>query len=154
MRQQLTSLTITELQVPRSSSHSPLFQAFFDYHQGAQEKLKFGNTTWENADRHPGERAYDITLDIIEGSAGTLVALIGQDYLYGIPEMQKLLDCYLTLLTDFVKNPTTPAGTGKLYAQDKVDAALKMGQGKSCYFNIWIFVTLTNTKLLRSIPLF
>jgi hypothetical protein len=45
---------------------------------------------WENADRHPGDRAYDITLDMIEGSAGSLVALVGQEYLHGVSEMQKI----------------------------------------------------------------
>ncbi|KAK3290153.1 uncharacterized protein B0H64DRAFT_453112 [Chaetomium fimeti] len=110
------------LQVQRSSSHSPLFQAFFDYHRGAQEKLEFADTTWENADRNPGERAYDITLDVIEGSAGSLVSLIGQEYLYGIPEMQKLLDCYLTLLDQLV------------FSESQVQAALDVGNGSRMDF--------------------
>ncbi|KAI1637132.1 hypothetical protein F4809DRAFT_640890 [Biscogniauxia mediterranea] len=122
------------LRLPRSASHSPLFQAFFDYHQGAQEKRKFSTTTWENADRNPGERAYDITLDIIEGSAGSLVSLIGQDYIYGIDDMQKILDCYLTLLEQFVKDPSTPAGAANLYAKRQVEAALRLGRGPEMNF--------------------
>lgn len=117
------------LQVPRSSSHSPLFQAFFDYHRGAQEKLEFADTTWENADRNPGERAYDITLDVIEGSAGSLVSLIGQEYLYDVPEMQKLLDCYLTLLEQFVNNPSLRPSAANLFSESQVNAALDLGSG-------------------------
>ncbi|KAK4098329.1 hypothetical protein N658DRAFT_509667 [Parathielavia hyrcaniae] len=122
------------LQVSRSSSHSPLFQAFFDYHQGAQEKLDFADTTWENAARNPGERAYDITLDVVEGSAGSLVALIGQEYLYGIPEMQKLLDCYLTLLEQFASNPSMPCHAAKLFSEKEMEAALDLGRGSRMDF--------------------
>ncbi|TEY65541.1 hypothetical protein BOTCAL_0139g00080 [Botryotinia calthae] len=119
------------LRLPRSSSHSPLFQAFFDYHQGAQEKLKFGETAWENVDRNPGERAYDITLDVIEGNAGSLVALIGQRYLYGIDEMQKLLETYFTLLEQFADNSLTPVNLAKLYGQKQIDDALILSRGKT-----------------------
>ncbi|KAL9039597.1 MAG: hypothetical protein Q9180_002432 [Flavoplaca navasiana] len=118
------------LRLPRSSTHSPLFQAFFDYHQGAQEKRQFGSTTWENANRHPGERAYDITLDVIEGSAGSLVALIGQDYLYDGEGMQKLLDCYLSLLQDFADKPSTDFDKARIHGQGQIDAALDLGRGK------------------------
>ncbi|KAH6628919.1 hypothetical protein F5144DRAFT_655621 [Chaetomium tenue] len=122
------------LQVPRSSSNSPLFQAFFDYHRGAQEKLDFADTTWENADRNPGERAYDITLDVIEGSAGSLVSLIGQEYLYGLPEMQKLLDCYLTLLEQLVNNPSMLPSAARLFGENQVQAALDLGCGSRLEF--------------------
>ncbi|KAI8962427.1 hypothetical protein F5Y11DRAFT_365984 [Daldinia sp. FL1419] len=110
--------------LPRSSSHSPLFQAFFDYHQGAQEQFKFGGTTWTNADRNPGERAYDITLDIIEGSAGSLVAFIGQDYLYGITEMQTVLDCYIALLKQFADNPKIRSDAARITKESQESSAL------------------------------
>lgn len=127
---ELTADSTTALRLPRSSTHSPLFQAFFDYHQGAQEKRQFGSTTWENANRHPGERAYDITLDVIEGSAGSLFALIGQDYLYDGKGMQKLLDCYLSLLQDFADKPSTDFDKPSIHGQGQVDAALDLGRGK------------------------
>ena len=126
---ELTADSTTALRLPRSSTHSPLFQAFFDYHQGAQEKRQFGSTTWENANRHPGERAYDITLDVIEGSAGSLVALIGQDYLYDGEGMQKLLDCYLSLLQDFADKPSTDSDKARIHGQGQIDAALDLGRG-------------------------
>ncbi|KAK0664508.1 hypothetical protein QBC41DRAFT_380647 [Cercophora samala] len=125
---------LQELKVPRSSGNSPLFQVFFDYHQGAQEKLQFADTTWENADRNPGERAYDITLDVIEGSAGSLVSLIGQEYLYGISETQKLLDCYLTLLEQFVNNPLLTCNAAKLFSNQQIQAALDLGRGPGMKF--------------------
>ena len=122
------------LKVPRSSGHSPLFQAFFDYHQGAQEKLQFADTTWENADRHPGERAYDITLDVIEGSAGSLVALIGQEYIYGISETRKLLDCYLSLLEQFVNNPMMSCNAAKLFSNKQIQETVDLGRGPRMTF--------------------
>lgn len=120
-----------------------MFQAFFDYHQGAQEKLKFGNMTWENSERNPGERAYDITLDVIEGSAGSLIALIGQDYLYGPHEMEKILDCYLNLLEQFVNDPSTPLNEAKLYGQTQIDASLRLGRGKTAIRSQDLLVNLS-----------
>ncbi|KAL2015562.1 hypothetical protein VTK56DRAFT_5221 [Thermocarpiscus australiensis] len=123
------------LQVPRSSGHSPLFQAFFDYHQGAQERLAFADTVWQVGDRNPGERrAYDITLDVIEGSAGSLVSLIGQEYLYGVPEMRRLLDCYLALLEQFVADPSVLTEGARLFSEEQVRAALDLGRGPSMVF--------------------
>ncbi|KAF1846591.1 putative linear gramicidin synthase subunit D, partial [Cucurbitaria berberidis CBS 394.84] len=116
------------LRLSRSSSHSPLFQAFFDYHQGAMEKFKFSNTSWENVDRNPGETAYDITLDVVEGSAGSLVAFMGQDYLYGPAEMQKVLDCYVTLLEQFVEDPAISSEEARIFSQPQIAATLELGQ--------------------------
>jgi hybrid polyketide synthase/nonribosomal peptide synthetase ACE1 len=123
------TVTFPALRLPRSSSHSPLFQAFFDYHQGAQERLKFGNMTWEVADRNPGDTAYDITLDVIEGAAGSLVALIGQDYLYDVDEMKKLLDSYFTLLEQFVSDQSILTSTVRLHGQKQIDTALSLSKG-------------------------
>jgi hypothetical protein len=87
--------------------------------------------TWEIATRNPGERAYDITLDVIEGTAGSLVALIGQEYLYGIDEMQMLLDSYFTLFEQFVDDPSTMTDSALLYGKEQIDNALALSKGNT-----------------------
>ncbi|KAM7189008.1 hypothetical protein V8F20_010311 [Naviculisporaceae sp. PSN 640] len=122
------------LKIPRSSGNSPLFQAFFDYHTGSQEKLTFADTTWENARRNPGERAYDLTLDILDGGAGSLVSLIGQEYLYDVSGTQKLLECYLSLLGDFVNNPTMPCSSANLFSATQIQEGLDLARGPRMTF--------------------
>ncbi|KAJ5260988.1 hypothetical protein N7478_011583 [Penicillium angulare] len=61
-------ILLKELNVPRSSSYSPLFQCFFDYRQGHQEKWSFGSTRFEFLELHPGRTAYDMTLDITDST--------------------------------------------------------------------------------------
>lgn len=95
------------------------------------EKLNFSNTAWDIAYRDPGETAYDITLDVVEGGAGSLVAFMGQEHLYGPAEMEKMLDCYVTLLEQFVEDPTISSDKAKLFSQPQIDAALKLSEGKT-----------------------
>lgn len=69
-------------------------------------------------------------LDVTEGSAGSLVVLRGQDYLYGPGELKQLLDCYLSLLEAFVSNPQTRTDEAELFAAAQVQDALDAGRGK------------------------
>ncbi|KAL9115269.1 MAG: hypothetical protein Q9227_001063 [Pyrenula ochraceoflavens] len=73
---------LNELNVPRSSLSSPFFQAFFDYRQGTQDKQSFDNCQFEMIDALTGRTAYDITLDVTDSAAGTIVAVRTQTSLY------------------------------------------------------------------------
>lgn len=74
--------------------------------------------------------AYDVILDVTEGSAGSLVVRRGQEYLYGPSEMQLLLDVYLNLLETFSRNVRVQPNEVKLFADRHVNAALEAGRGK------------------------
>ena len=66
--------------------------------------MKFGDLDFVLGRVDPGEVPYDITLDVIEGNAGSVVALHGQEYLYGPKETRLLLDIYVRLLESFANN--------------------------------------------------
>ncbi|KAM0276945.1 hypothetical protein ACHAQH_006230 [Verticillium albo-atrum] len=122
---------LNALRLPRSSSHSPLFQAFFDYRQGAKESLNFGDLELDVGDADLGEMAYDMVLDVTEGSKGSLVVLRGQDYLYGPKEMQRLLDSYLSLLENFANNPQISSDEARLFGEPQVKDALEAGRASA-----------------------
>jgi hybrid polyketide synthase/nonribosomal peptide synthetase ACE1 len=126
---------LNRLHVTRSNSYSPLFQAFFDYRTGAREMMKFGNLQFRIAAADLGGTAYDVSLDITEGSAGSLVILRGQEYLYGTREIEGLLSCYITLLRQFADDPSILLNQAELYSQSEVKKALDLGRGmniRSC----------------------
>ncbi|KAL8809353.1 MAG: hypothetical protein Q9200_003490 [Gallowayella weberi] len=86
---------LKELNVVRTSTHSPFFQAFFDYHQGAQEKQSWGNCQFEIEEVHPGRTAYDITLDITDNATDALIMIRAQKSLYDLTAAKLLLDTFI-----------------------------------------------------------
>ncbi|KAL9095162.1 MAG: hypothetical protein Q9165_002418 [Trypethelium subeluteriae] len=120
---------LTVLNLPRSSGHSPLFQAFLDYRQGAQEQMKFADMNLRASDADLGESAYDIVLDITESTAGSVIVLRGLDYMYDLQGLNAVLRCYITLLENFSEDPAMPIEEGRLFGNDEVSKARALGQG-------------------------
>lgn len=123
-------ILLKELGVQRSSDHSPFFQAFFDYRQGTQEKQSFGNCEMELKGLHPGRTAYDITLDITDSSAGTLILVRTQQSLYDMAATQLICDTYVHLLDVFSAEPSLPLDGPSLLSEKERARALDAGRGK------------------------
>ena len=94
------NILLDVLDVPRSASHSPLFQAFIDYRQGAQETLPFGDCKLDGLKFESGRTAYDISLDITEDAkAGPIIKLKTQSSLYSQEDNTEILmKSYVNLL--------------------------------------------------------
>jgi hybrid polyketide synthase/nonribosomal peptide synthetase ACE1 len=121
---------LAELNVPRSSSYSPFFQAFFDYRQGAQEKQVFGNCEFEIEEAHPGRTAYDLTLDVTESTVGTTVVLRTQKTLYDQAATDLLLRTYIDMLEALSYNVSFPLEDIPLFSQKRLTHALGLGRGE------------------------
>lgn len=124
---------LKELNVPRSSHHSPFFQAFFDYRQGAQEKHTFDNCLLEMQEAHPGRTAYDITLDVTDSAAGTLVAFRTQTSLYDQAATELLCDMYIGLIDVLSKATSVSWSDVELFGADQITHAVAVGRGKFDY---------------------
>lgn len=122
---------LKELNVPRSASYSPFFQAFFDYRQGHQEKQQFGNTELEMVELHPGRTAYDMTLDITDSSDSALILFRTQAGLYNPTATQLLLDTYVHLLETFAENTSLDLGNVSLFSDEQRKRAVDVGRGES-----------------------
>ena len=123
---------LKELHVPRSSLYSPFFQAFFDYRQGQQEKLQFGNTNFEFLELHPGRTAYDLTLDITESPDSALILFRTQAGLYDGTATQLLLNTYVHLLEVFTNETSLPLQGSPLFSDKELKRSLDIGRGKFC----------------------
>lgn len=121
---------LEELSVPRSAAYSPLFQAFVNYRQGAQERRPFGNCTLAGERYEIGKTAYDLTLDIIENTNGEVsIMFMAQSSLYSQEDAEILATGFAQLTDAFSKNPVMRLGRGPVYDPIDVERAIRLGKG-------------------------
>ena len=144
---------LQDLNVPRSDTHSPLFQAFIDYRPGVQDKRPFGNCHMEGQEYEVGRSAYDISLDIIDNVEGNaLLLFMVQKDLYEVSDAEILMKSYINLLEAFAANPASRLDQPSLYNAADIDEALKLGKGPSSVFSMLRVGLLTNFENFRAKP--
>lgn len=89
--------------------HAPLFQAVFDYRQGAAETGRLGGAAfteiWASRERTP----HDVVLEMSDDPAKEpLLTVKLQSYLYGEEDPKAFLDAYESLLTRLSENTKLP----------------------------------------------
>ncbi|KAI6378482.1 hypothetical protein MCOR25_002184 [Pyricularia grisea] len=123
---------LSKLGVPRSADHSPIFQAFVDYRQGAKEKQSLGDCELEICYYQGAKAAYDVSLDIIDsGKLPTAVRLAVQDSLYSRRDAELLLCGFLHLVKSLaapVKQEISMQSLS-IFPKDMVEKAAQLGQG-------------------------
>ena len=141
-------LLLNGLNIPRSATHTPLFQIFVDYRQGVQERSTFAGCKAEGEYWHTAKTGYDLGLDIIENAAGdSLLTLRLQDSLYTKRDAELILQSYVNLITGYSNSPETPLNAIQLWRKEDTDSAIALGRGK------WRFdLTLDVTKLTTDRP--
>ncbi|KAL8974897.1 MAG: hypothetical protein Q9197_000866 [Variospora fuerteventurae] len=123
---------LKELNVPRSSSYTPMFQAFMNYRQGIRQMRSFCGCECEGELVGGGQVAYDISIDIIENPGGeALVNLSVQKDLYDQVHAETLLGSYFNLLDAFAANPAARLKRPDLHSQATINRALNLGPGSS-----------------------
>ncbi|KAK1488186.1 beta-ketoacyl synthase domain-containing protein [Colletotrichum cuscutae] len=101
-------VTLDRLGLASSSAelpHAPLFQAVFDYRQGAAETGRLGGASfteiWASRERTP----HDVVLEMSDDPAKEpLVTVKLQSYLYGEEDPKAFLSAYEATLTSFSEN--------------------------------------------------
>lgn len=125
-------ILLQELNVPRSSEYTPLFQVFVDYKQVAQDLsswagCKLSDETWRNT-----SAGYDLVLDIHENvNTAATIHLRLQSTLYSKESTDMLLRSYVNVLeymTDAAHN--TVEGVPAWSPHD-IQATLNTGRGVS-----------------------
>lgn len=120
---------LNELNVARSSTHSPFFQAFFDYRQGAQEKHPFGNTQFEFQEIHPGRTSYDITLDVTDNATDALIMFRGQKGLYDLTATNLLMETYVSFVDILSRDASLQLKDTPLFGEKQLSKAVEVGRG-------------------------
>lgn len=124
---------LSELNVPRSASHSPLFQAFYNYRPRTEVSRQFCGCQAEGTLLSTGETSHDLHLDIINlGNGDTLVHLLVQEELYNIEHAEIILRSYENLLRAFTRNPATKVSWPPLFSETEIEKSIVAGRGK-CY---------------------
>lgn len=123
------SVLLDELNVKRSQYHSPLFQAFVDYREGAKEKTMFGDLEMEMMELETGRTAYDVNLDIVDSPTGCMLKFMGQASLYSRDDVQHIVDGYVSLLESFAQDGKLLLNEATVYSDEQIQTALKLGQG-------------------------
>ena len=121
---------LESLSIQRSASYSPVFQAFINYRQGAQEKLTFGNCELEGERYEVGRTGYDVSLDIIENTGGEAsIMFMTQQDLYSQRDTEILANSFQQLLQIFSMDTSMKLGKATLFRKKDVDHALRLSQG-------------------------
>lgn len=121
---------LKEVNVTRSSLHSPFFQAFIDYRQNLQEKHPWGNCQFELQELRPGRTAYDITLDVTDSATDTLITFRVQKSLYDLTAANLLLETYMNFLQFVTRDASLPPTTAALFSKPQFDQAVTVGRGE------------------------
>ncbi|KKA18098.1 Hybrid NRPS/PKS protein 1, partial [Rasamsonia emersonii CBS 393.64] len=121
---------LEELDVPRSSSYTPMFQVFMDYRQIAISSPKVLGTK-ADATSSPGRTAYDLILDIRDvAGSGVNIGFRTQKSLYSQEATELLFKSYMRLVRYFASNPAAEVNKAPLFDAADIDAAVKLGRGQ------------------------
>ncbi|KAJ5735043.1 uncharacterized protein N7483_000168 [Penicillium malachiteum] len=124
------SIILSELDVPRSTSHSPLFQVSFNYRPGIADSRKFCGCTAKGSLFTAGGISYDLHLDVVDvGGGETSLYMVVQENLYKEEHADLLLRGFHNLLQAFLQNPAVRVPWPSLFSQDDIQKALNAGRG-------------------------
>lgn len=117
------------LDIPRSASHSPLFQVFMDYRQinAEQPKLLGGEAVGTHS---VGRNGYDLVVDVNEVASTSMhVTFRMQRYLYSKPATEMLFSSYMRLVKAFATNFDTKVDQVPLWSGEDIEGAKILGRG-------------------------
>ncbi|KAL6694280.1 hypothetical protein J3F84DRAFT_395947 [Trichoderma pleuroticola] len=124
------NVLLSELNVARSSTHSPFFQAFIDYRQGHQEEQKWANCQMRMSEEvHTGKTAYDITVDVTETDAAAFIFFRGQKSIYDQAATQLLCNTYVHFLEVLTSEPSLVMSAIPLFSEKQLAEAVQVGRG-------------------------
>lgn len=110
---------LDELKIPRSTHHSPLFQAFINYRAGVAEKRSLGAVEGQGEEYQFGRTGYDISIDIMDDPNGTpLLMFNGQKELYSLQDTEVFADGFVQMLEHYSNSPTASLASAPILSGD------------------------------------
>ncbi|KAG5772729.1 hypothetical protein H9Q72_001229 [Fusarium xylarioides] len=122
---------LDEMKLPRSTTHSPLFQVILNYKMGSTQKVPLGDCQAQLVAFKDANNPYDLTFDIEtyhDGSAS--ISVKTQEYLYSESELSFVLDSYVQTLVLFASEPSRTVDQIYKPTVEQIDKALALGRGE------------------------
>ncbi|KAI0799232.1 hypothetical protein GGR55DRAFT_692856 [Xylaria sp. FL0064] len=115
---------LNELDVPRSSRHTPIFQCFLDYRLGVQEKRRWGDLDMEMISFQASKSPYDLALDIIDNPDGDcLLMFVVRSDLYQKRDLEVISKSYEILVKSFSSKPDASIDQVDIYTAEDIARA-------------------------------
>ena len=132
------NVILDDVDVPRTSSHNPLFQAFIEYRQANKVQTSSFENDQPRDSTSYSKTAYDITLNVLEDHAGeTTISFGAQCSLYSPEGAITLLHSYVAMLEFFVGNATAFVDNAPLFAKEDISRALDYATSPSPVQQLW-----------------
>jgi non-ribosomal peptide synthetase component F len=96
---------IADLQVPRSLSHSPLFQVMFILQNAPKQRLELTGLTLAEIEFDPGTAKFDLTVDMAEVDEGLACEVEYSADLFEAPTVTRMLEHFRVLLESVAADP-------------------------------------------------
>ena len=122
---------LTELQVPRSNTYTPIFQVLVDYRQVHQDRAVWGGCQLSNERWCDSRVGYDIALEITENPSGeSVLSLRMQEALYSQRSAELLLRSLVNVLEVFAAAaPAMTVDQVPRWHPDDIERASSVGKG-------------------------
>ena len=141
---------LEKLDIPRSTTHSPLFQVWMDYRPFKPDYMPTMFGAEANGAPTVGRTGYDLTLDVNEMNGTDIrVSFRTQKYLYSAESTQMLFESYMRLVKTFAANFDMHVDSVPLWDQKDIGAAMTLSRGK--YSPLQTDILNTYTKPGRDI---
>ncbi|OTA98397.1 hypothetical protein M426DRAFT_17460 [Hypoxylon sp. CI-4A] len=123
---------LNELNVPRSATHTPIFQCFIDYRLGLSEKQVWGDLELEMCSFHASKSPYDLALDIIDNpESDCLLMFVARKDIYSEKDVELLAESYVNMIKGFASEPGTPLSTPKIHSPEAIARTMSFARGPS-----------------------
>jgi hybrid polyketide synthase/nonribosomal peptide synthetase ACE1 len=122
---------LDEMKLPRSTTHSPLFQVVMNYKMGSTQKVSLADCQAQLVAFKDANNPYDLTFDIEtyhDGSAS--ISVKTQEYLYSESELSFVLNDYVHKLALFTSEPSWTVDHICKPTAEQIDKALALGRGE------------------------
>ncbi|RGP81853.1 polyketide synthase [Fusarium longipes] len=115
--------------VPRESTHTPLFQVALNYRQGNFSRIPLGGCSLQVKQGIDAQSPYDLAFSITPNQDTTFLQIVAREDLYKKDGTDILMSAYLTLLKETSRDVNRRLESYNLYDPGNVDRALSMGDG-------------------------
>lgn len=120
---------LDKLQVPRSSSNTPLFQAALNYRMGSIWEMPFGDAEMKLSGVKDADNPYDLSLGIAETPTGCVVELYTLASIYSDKACAAILESYIRLLDGLSQSPDCRIQDIPIHDEGQVAQAIELGRG-------------------------